>query len=81
MSLFDRSITPFAILAIAGWMVSAALVVADLFISSADDVGHLGLYVGTGAAVLNVRGFIHREECRIKAAFDLGRESGLRRVE
>jgi hypothetical protein len=81
MSLFDRSITPYSILAITGWLIAGVLVSVDLFVEYVADLAELGLYVAAGSAVLNVRGFVHREECRLKAAFELGRESGLRALD
>lgn len=72
---FTPSVSAYSILAVLGWLAGIALVLLDLLVFATDDLGHLGLLVVAGSAVLNVRGFIHRLECREKAAFDFGRDS------
>lgn len=81
MRLFAPVITLYALLAGLGWSVGIAVIIADIVMAVSDDWGHVGLVLTMGAATLNVRGFIHGRECRDRAMFDLGRETGLRRVE
>jgi hypothetical protein len=81
MRLFAPTITPYHVLAVLGWLVGTAVILFDMFFMVSNDYGHFGLLVAGAAGVLNIRGFIHGRECRDKEMFDLGRETGLRRVE
>jgi hypothetical protein len=74
--LFDASITPYRLLSTVGWIIGAAIVLADLLLLRSDDFGHLGLLIAGMAATLNVRAFIHERECRDRRMFELGRDAG-----
>lgn len=73
--MFDPSITPYKLLAITGWVSATVIVLADLILLPTDALGHLGLLVACGSAILNVRGFVNTLECRERGAFELGRDS------
>ena len=58
------------------WFVGATLVVIDLLIPT-DDLGHVGIVVCCGGAVLMVRAIICRATHHLeRTAFALGREVG-----
>lgn len=57
------------------WLIGAGIVMADLFIPSADDIGHVGLVFFLGGMAFNNREMVAGLHRREQAAFDLGRES------
>ena len=58
------------------WFVGAILVAADLFLP-ADDLGHVGIVVCCGGAVLMIRSMMCRATNHLeRTAFQLGRDLG-----
>lgn len=62
-------------IAVALWVVGAAVIMADLMRPN-DDLGHLGLMFVIGGATLNVRHFMCRQAQDINNAFEVGRDAG-----
>lgn len=67
--------SPNLVLAWTLWLIGAGIVLADLFIPSADDIGHVGLVFFLGGMAFNNREMVAGLHRREKVAFDLGRDS------
>lgn len=57
------------------WVVGSGVILFDLFVASADDIGHVGIGLILGGKIFYDRELVVSIKSREKAAFDLGRES------
>lgn len=71
----SRQWSPNLVLAWTLWVIGMAVICADLFIPSADDIGHVGLACLVAGKVCNDRELIRNLKIRERAAFDLGRDT------
>lgn len=61
--MHDKEISGMNAAAWALWIIGASLIVADIFATEGNDLGHLGLLAACAGAVLHVR----HAQCRLAA--------------
>lgn len=57
------------------WALGGAIILLDLFLSSTDDIGHVGIAVVIAGALFYNRELATSIQSRERTAYDLGRES------
>lgn len=73
--------SPNLVLAWLFFVVGGAVILSDLFVPSADDIGHVGIGLVLGGKIFYDRELVRRMAAREKAAFDIGRQAGLRALQ
>lgn len=61
------------------WFLAVVLAIADLFFVR-DDIGYMGIIAACAGATINVRRWFREQDRATTAAFELGREAGVRSI-
>ena len=63
------------VIAWAAWIVGAALILLDLWVTD-DDLGHLGIMIAAIGHLVHIRAMFCSQAAHMKQAFELGRDAG-----